>query len=62
MGRKSVGGSSPNSLNLSKLLAMVCSGVSGGSDELICMNVYKVIHNLVQHDEVDLPPSGLQCF
>ena len=36
----------PSSLNLSKLWGMVCSGVSGGSVELVGLNVYNV-HNLV---------------
>ena len=52
----------PSSLNVSKRLGMVCSGVSDGSYELICLNVYKVIYNLVLHDDTDLPPPGLQCF
>ena len=37
----------PSSLNLSKCLGMVCSGVYGGSYELVCLNVYKVIYNIV---------------
>ena len=36
-----------SSLNLSKLLGMVCTGVSGGSFQLVGLNVYKVIYNLV---------------
>ena len=36
-----------HSFNLSKLLGMFCSGVSGGSDEFVYLNVYKVIKNRV---------------
>ena len=48
-------------LNLSELLDKAWSGVSDESGELVYLDVYKVIHNLVQHDEVDFSPCR-QCF
>ena len=37
----------PSDLNLSELVGMVCSGVSGGWDALVYLGVYKAIHDLI---------------